>query len=371
MKLWSATEAISNYRPSGPHHTSPDMFAARTRACAVCPERHGNFCTAHRKLVNVAARPATAVCPRWGDFEEARAELLPAVERLAVVTSYFNPCRYRRLRENHLRFRAGMLGADVWTVELALDDDPWLLLENERVIQVRGTRARHALWQKERLLNLAIEHLPADVDAVAWIDADLIFLEEMWQQQLREALRRWPVVQLFSHVHDTDADGRIIRSAPGYGYVTANKRKDVYGRPGGGWAARREVVAGGLYDVNVLGGGDSELLAAWRGQRTSNTTQGIPGLTRHWEAWAGPQYELVQNRIGHLHGDVVHLFHGEHANRRYVERYQILRAAQFDPALDVETDAAGLLRWTEHALTRKPGMVEAVRNYFAARREDD
>lgn len=51
------------------------------------------------------------------------------------------------------------------------------------MLRVRGDE-RHVLWQKERLLNLAIDSLPADVDAVAWLDADLIWFNHGWVEEL-------------------------------------------------------------------------------------------------------------------------------------------------------------------------------------------
>ena len=42
------------------------------------------------------------------------------------------------------------------------------------------TSPSNTLWQKERMLNLAVARLPARCTKVAWIDADSFFTNERW-----------------------------------------------------------------------------------------------------------------------------------------------------------------------------------------------
>ncbi|NJM54582.1 MAG: hypothetical protein HC841_00420 [Verrucomicrobiae bacterium] len=70
---------------------------------------------------------------------------------------------------------------------------------------------RNVLWQKERLLNLAIARLPPSVTKVAWVDADILFLDPDWAYRAEEMLDEHPVIQLFSTVHYLDAQGGINR----------------------------------------------------------------------------------------------------------------------------------------------------------------
>ena len=73
---------------------------------------------------------------------------------LWVITSYFNPCRYKTKRENYDTFMEGMreTGANVLTAELAFDNEEFELAPGPAVLQLRGGGV---MWQKERLLNLA------------------------------------------------------------------------------------------------------------------------------------------------------------------------------------------------------------------------
>src|SRR5690606_6590701 len=93
---------------------------------------------------------------------------------------------------------------------------PFRLPDGPRMIRIRGTRERHTLWQKERLLNMAIEHVPQEYDAIAWLDADLLWMNRDWLAVTLERLSRYNVVQLFSGVCDTDANGNVSASREGY-----------------------------------------------------------------------------------------------------------------------------------------------------------
>src|SRR5438093_8021963 len=85
---------------------------------------------------------------------------------LWAVTAYFNPMRYRRKRANYRLFRAH-LDVPLVAVELAYGCD-FELVDDDADILVR-LRGRDVLWQKERLLNLALEALPARWRTVAWV----------------------------------------------------------------------------------------------------------------------------------------------------------------------------------------------------------
>src|SRR5262245_42591250 len=104
------------------------------------------------------------------DSTEARGRLTRPVQamaqhargnRLWAITSYFNPAGYRNRRENYRLFRE-RLAVPLVTVEWARDGRFALGPEDAEVlVQVSGG---DVLWQKERLLNVALRHLPDDCD---------------------------------------------------------------------------------------------------------------------------------------------------------------------------------------------------------------
>jgi hypothetical protein len=104
---------------------------------------------------------------------------------LWAVTSYFNPVGYRRRRENYRTFRE-RLAAPLATVELSFNGRFELEPQDaEILIQIRG---RDVMWQKERLLNVAVKALPACCTQVAILDCDVVFLRPDWMEALSRRL---------------------------------------------------------------------------------------------------------------------------------------------------------------------------------------
>src|SRR5262249_52820406 len=68
----------------------------------------------------------------------------------------------------------------------------------EILVQVRGGAV---LWQKERLLNVALAALPETCRYVAWVDCDILFEVDDWTQSLSSLLERFMIVQLFKDKH--------------------------------------------------------------------------------------------------------------------------------------------------------------------------
>lgn len=295
---------------------------------------------------------------------------LPPAEprRLAVVTCYFNPCGYRSLRDNYLRFINDMrwFGLPLFVVEAAYDGAPFV--DDTSFLRLRAG-PQHVMWQKERLLNLIVERLPEEFDAVAWLDADALLLDSGWPRKAVAALGQYPAVQLFEKWHFTDAHGRIDRTKFGVGHLGQLMLKNGRGAaaPGGAWAAHRTVFP--LYDAHVLGGGDSALLETWLAMEGSFVAGTMSaGYQRDYARWQRQARRKIRGRVTCLPGEVAHLYHGHLADRRYTERHQILSRHAFDPAKHLQVDEQGLNAWTNAA----PADLRAeVRDYFLARREDD
>ena len=98
---------------------------------------------------------------------------------MLVVTSYFNPMKSRRRLTNYRVF-SSRLNAPLLTVELSFDGQFELTsADADHLIQLSGG---DVMWQKERLLNIALEAVPHDVEDVAWIDCDVVFESRDWLQ---------------------------------------------------------------------------------------------------------------------------------------------------------------------------------------------
>lgn len=223
------------------------------------------------------------------------------------------------------------VGSPVIVVELSFDGK----YLTDQSIQLKGDLQKHFLWQKERLLNIAIERLPESVDAIAWIDSDLLFKNSNWLEETKQQLENYDVVQMYDRVNYIGRKGQVEKSIPSYGKSAVEGFTEP-SSPGGAWAARRELLSNGLHDERVTGGGDSEQLQRWIKQGMS---------------------------IGYTPGVVKHLYHGDYSDRQYQSRYEILNRHGFNPETDLIKDDQGIWEWASD----KPELHREVRGYFEDR----
>jgi hypothetical protein len=303
------------------------------------------------------------------------------VSRFWAVTCYFNPAGYRRKLANYRLFRQ-RLAVPLMAVELSHDARFELGPEDADIlVQLRGG---DVMWQKERLLNIAIERLPDDCDYVAWLDCDVVFGRPDWVSAAIRELDRADVCQLFRAVYHLARDvpcigreGSIVRY-DSLGYAVASGRvppvasftagaEGLFKR-GHAWCARRELLAAhGLYDRNILGGGDRLLAHAAAGQAEELIAHDglAPGHADDYRRWAS-RFLRAASRIGCVEGDIFHLWHGDLELRRYGVRQRILSSFGYDPAIDIALDTEGCWRWN----SPKPELHRLVQEYFVQRDED-
>lgn len=298
-----------------------------------------------------------------------------------AITCYFNPAGYQTRLRNYRIFRSN-LTPPLLTVELSYNSDFELRpADADILVQVRG---EDILWQKERLLNIGLQHLPDDCDSIAWLDCDVIFERTDWHELACKALQRFPLIQLFRVRRNLTRDAvttgldisRTDSSTVSMGYRIARDRivADDLRIPGASttgiaWAARAEVLREhGLYDACVLGSGDRALVCAAVGEfhHAVDGLQMTPRQAEHYLRWARPFSGAVRGLVGSIDGRVFHLWHGDLKDRRYVKRFQGFRWFEFDPFVDIATDENGIWRWN----TNKRDMHDYIRHYFHARNED-
>ena len=116
-----------------------------------------------------------------------------------AITAYYNPVRYKRRLLNYRIFRAN-LGVPLVTMELSFDGRFELTHDDADIlIQVSGGAV---LWQKERLLNVAIKSVPKIAKNIAWLDCDVIFERTDWMHEAELKLNEANIVQLYSDLVD-------------------------------------------------------------------------------------------------------------------------------------------------------------------------
>jgi hypothetical protein len=243
------------------------------------------------------------------------------------------------------------------------------------------------MWQKERLLNIGLRHLPPSCRNVAWLDCDLIFEDDTWMMRASQALETFAIVHLFDERHDLDPDAETEpRPKPHaeptafssiYKLVTGQAAPDQFSRMGVvgalrstnglAWAGRRDVLdRHGLYDACIVGAGDKATTCAALGRLDDAIVahRMNPRRTAHFRSWAGPFSEMVQGAVGYIPGRIFHLWHGDLKHRQYAERPAWLDG--FDPFTDIALDRNGCWRWSSN----KQDLHARVARYFRSRHED-
>lgn len=316
--------------------------------------------------------------------DDGRRGAVASPSALWAITSYFNPLGWTRRLANYREFRR-RLTVPLVTVELARDGARFALGpgDAERLIQLTG---EDLLWQKERLLNVALAALPREASAVAWLDCDVVFDAPDWPRRVEAALARFTLVQPFARFREAppdlgawapeawrggDAFGRrLAEGAP----VDELFRRGVGHRLARGhaigfaWAARRPLLERhGLYDACILGSGDKAVAIAALGRfDLLDRLEMNARQTAHFRSWAEPFFADVGGDIGYADATLVHLWHGDLKARRYRRRHEELTRFAFDPYVDIAVDAQGAWRWT----TANDALRAYVADYLAARNED-
>ncbi|MCB1123561.1 MAG: hypothetical protein KJT03_18555 [Verrucomicrobiae bacterium] len=260
--------------------------------------------------------------------------------------------------------------------------------EATRLIQIQ---AKDVLWQKERILHLALEALPPHCEAVAYLDADVVFERDDWAELSLEALEAVPLIQPFTDFWEPPPDYDLARFRRGVDAFSgrslaslaidgtssydllrtsgARVRKTFSSAGGFAWVARRSLLdEHGFYDACVVGSGNHAIVAASYGvqELTISSLRMNEERTWHFLDWAEPYAQDVGGRVGCIEGALFHLWHGDLKDRQYRERHADFVRFDFDPYSDISIDENGCLQWSSD----KPEMHQFVRDYFFSRKED-
>lgn len=302
-----------------------------------------------------------------------------------AITSYFNPIRYKRRLSNYRIFRANLC-VPLVTVELSFDGQ-FELTKNDAdiLIQISGGAV---LWQKERLLNIALKALPSGVENFTWLDCDILFKRSDWAAEAERLLNdRFSAVQLFSKAIylNKDDTGESLNNDGSYREASSllsfyngddtsplntravSAQGDIVYNPGLAWAAKREIFAKhGFYDLAIVGGGDLYMANSVFGTTDAIVKKHLfnDATIESYLQWAQPFHRTMAGRVGHVPGEIHHLWHGDLVNRNYRNRFQLL--ADFNPQTDVYVGDNGVLYWTNS----DGALAQALRAHFLNRRED-
>jgi len=308
--------------------------------------------------------------------------------KLHVITMCSNPMRATRRYELFTRFREYMLaqGVRIWAAEIQDGERPHCVTSpnNPRDLQLRTTTQ---LWHKENALNLLIQRLPSDWKYVAWIDADIEFLNKNWLQETIHELQLHGVVQMWENAIDQGPYGESLSLFHSFmskyvknGYRFPEKWEkdpDKFGayqgkeyHPGFAWAATRSAInnMGMLLDRAIAGAGDRHMALCFTGKAEfSFHPQAPEPYKKYVMDYQDRCQHLIKKNVGYVDGTLIHHHHGSKASRGYWSRWKILNDNKFDPFLDLRHDSQGLLQLDDYL---KPQLRDALRAYFSYRNED-
>ena len=305
-----------------------------------------------------------------------------------MITTYFNPFHNLERLKNYHTFKEN-LNLPLITVEWAPDSIYEIShSDTDLLVQLSGG---DLMWQKERLLNIALNKLPNNCEFVAWIDCDVVFANSDWHIKAKELLHKYDFLQLFDEVNylpklssqDFDLEkvdflsydytdcslSKLIESR-----LNFNKDKNIIGvnpsyRRGGaaGLALASKVStikAHQFYDGNIVGGGDSVLFASlsntldlYFSMRDLSTKHKI-----HIKQWANQVIEK-KYQTSYLKGSIYHLWHGDLPQRQYLKRHLILKNHNYDPKNHIFSDSETAWSWQDAPKELK----EAISSYMYIR----
>jgi hypothetical protein len=206
-----------------------------------------------------------------------------------------------------------------------------------------------------------------------------MFVDPDWPAAAQRLLHRFALVQPFSRLHylgpndsprvqvppadhfDSLAFSAAQGSLPAGAFRVGRRIQDVRYATGMAWVARRDTIQRhGFYDAAIIGGGDKLIVGAASGRYREAASRMSPRQQQHYQAWAKPLYDSVQGQISYVDGDLLHLWHGDLTDRRYVERQDGFERFHFDPDRDIKRNADGVWQWNSD----KPELHAYVRKYF-------
>ena len=293
-------------------------------------------------------------------------------ETLYVVLPYFNFCGFKRRRSLFIEFVKQIQGTKGLKLVVSEAAGPAPLPKMD-VSEHWVFQTDSPIWLKENLINMAIGRLPHGWKYVAWIDADITFLNQNWVRDTITELESYHIVQLFQTCVNLGSKNEALKIDKSFGYMHRDSGTPYvvsarYGfwHPGYAWACTRKawIQMDGLIDWAILGSGDRHMSLAWIG-RVKDSAPGT--IHPNYRLWL-EEYEAMCKglEVSYVEGTILHHWHGRLEDRKYRERWDILTKNKFDPFNDIGQTDSGLIQLSNSGRRLEKELL----GYFVGRRED-
>lgn len=256
-------------------------------------------------------------------------------ESVNIVTTHFNPGQHPLLKKVYDKWipTMGELSKYLKAYEIIFNDND---SEINGSVKIQGTD-KNLMWQKEALLNKAVQDTPDETEFFVWIDHDVVFKDPDWLSKAIEMLKTEEVdaVHCIDHATLLDEDDNVT--------------KEKHWTPGYAWCSTTSYMKkrNGFSHYAIAGGGDS----LWIQQRMDKLYQPMiefrKTLAPRWKA---------------LDSGVYHLYHGTIKARKYWQRQRILARHQYQKD-DVRLNEDGILEWASD----KFEMHKEIKDFFQQR----
>jgi len=309
-------------------------------------------------------------------------------DTLYVIIPLSNIQNFKRRYELYEEFIHELLKFEnivIYTVECSFgyrdhkyDEINNMFIDNHKYNYIK-VNCKTELWHKENLINIGVSRLPHNWKYVAWIDADIEFINKNWVYDTLNELQHYHVVQLFQHAIDLGPKNEIIKTYSSFAYLY-NENTNFFnnninpldyftkGHPGYAWACTRYAwdLMGCLLDICILGSADRHMAFAFIGKVVktipSNLNQNYHSILKQFQNRITPIIGL----LGYVPGTIIHSWHGKKIDRRYQDRWQILIKNNYDPVNDIQKNSYGVIELTNN----KNKLKNNIHHYFKMRNED-
>jgi hypothetical protein len=306
-------------------------------------------------------------------------------EYLYVILPYFNFCSYQSRKQLFVEFVQRMSGvknirlvvSEAWFPTTLVNKDSQLPSNLPGVFSHFRFDMKDSFWVKENLINLAVERLPYTWKYIAWIDADVTFLNTKWVDDALEKFNQGAdVLQLFQSAIQLGPDGETTKTDQGFVYMCQKSGRPYtktykYGfwHPGYAWAMNRKTFTAlnGLIDWGILGSGDHHMALSFIGKVELSHPGGLTASYKKKLLDFQNMCKEANLTLAFVNGTLIHHYHGKLENRKYRERWDILVKGLYDPSEDVQKNKFGVLEFT----TKGKRLEDDIFQYFVERREDE
>lgn len=286
-------------------------------------------------------------------------------KNMAVLMTFFNPCKSKRILMNFLYTYNNLktAGIPVFAIEcLFPNQTPSIGFDDIRIVH-----STSYFFYKEALLRILEKSVPSQYTKFLFLDADLYYNEPNWYDMIESALDTHEVVQPYKTLNYLDLTYKnVLHSRPSYASVPSSSKNES--AIGMAWAMTRSYYNRcGFYDECLLGNGDTVSAIHF----TNRSFEGCDDilLNIHKETHALYSKKPKPNSVGYCDLVINHLYHGSLKNRKYWDRNFLFNEVDGDISHLMTTNEYGLFEWKTPEIKLKWNKI--IFRYFSERDDDD